>query len=67
MPRLANSNPSSLLSQNYRSLAELEDQFVSLVCRHSMPKLSPALSDPTLKLDEVSKVVIDRSVSFCWC
>lgn len=54
LPPMSRLTSSKLLSQNHRILVELEDQFVSLVCRHSIPKLTPFLTDPTLKLDEVS-------------
>lgn len=41
-------------TQNHLLLAELEDKLHSLVGRESLLKLVPILTDPMLKLDEVS-------------
>lgn len=44
----------SRLSENHRSMAELEERLVGLICRSSLPRLWQSLADPTLKVDEVS-------------
>lgn len=41
-------------SQHHRALADLEERLQVFVGRHSIARLSAALADPTLKLDEVS-------------
>lgn len=51
---LNSSCQSNRLTQNYKLLADYEDKLVCLVSRQSMLKLVPLLTDPLLKLDEVS-------------
>lgn len=43
-------------SANHRTLAEFEDKLLCLVSRQSLSRLAPVLTDPLLKLDEVSLV-----------
>lgn len=55
-PSAAASQPldRSLVSVNHRALADAEERFHLIVSKQSIARLAEALSDPLLKLDEVS-------------
>lgn len=55
-------------SANHRTLAEFEDKLLCLVSRQSLSRLAPVLTDPLLKLDEVSLVAKSvSSLHVCEC
>lgn len=49
--------PANRPTANHRALLELEDKLHCLVSQQSLAKLAPILTDPLLKLDEVSVYV----------